>query len=284
MTRLSAAVLLSFALAASLAGQARPQFEVASIRVSPEPRPAGAGVQITQRQARFSSLSMKDYLGIAYGVRMHQIVGPDWLGTARFEIAATMPETAPPNSIPAMMQALLEDRFKLRVHREPRDFPVYALEVATGGLKLVLSDEAQLRAGAFTVSSSTTAGVTSVDLGNGASMTLGNNRFEAKRVTMAMLADTLSRFVDRPVVNMTNVEGRYDVAFELQPTDFMAMAVRSSIASGVPLPPQAQQVLDASSPSAVGDALKASGLSLNPRRGPVEMLVVDSIERTPTEN
>ncbi len=284
MTRISPAIVLLLALSASLTGQAGPQFEVASIRPTTDQRPAGAGVQITQRLARFASLSMKDYLGIAYGVRMHQIVGPDWLGTARFEIAATMAETAPPNSIPAMLQALLEERFKLRVHREPRDYPVYALEVATGGLKLVQSDEAPLPAGAFTVSSSTTAGVTSVDLGNGASMTLGNNRFEAKRVTMAMLADTLSRFVDRPVVNMSNVEGRHDVAFELQPVDFVAMAVRSSIASGVPLPPQAQQVLDASSPAAVGDALKASGLSLNPRRAPVEMLIVDSIERTPTDN
>jgi uncharacterized protein (TIGR03435 family) len=97
-------------------------------------------------------------------------------------------------------------------------------------------------------------------------MTLGNNRFEAKKVTMVMLADTLSRFVDRPVVDMTNLEGRYDVTFELLPTDFMAMAVRASIASGVPLPPQAQQVLDASSPAAVGDALKASGQP-SPRTG-----------------
>ena|SRR5688500_20204587 len=88
-------VLLLTALTATVAGQDRPQFEVASIRPSPEPRPAGAGVQLTQRLARFSSLSMKDYLGIAYGVRMHQIVGPDWLGTPRFEINATMPETSP---------------------------------------------------------------------------------------------------------------------------------------------------------------------------------------------
>jgi uncharacterized protein (TIGR03435 family) len=67
------------AMAVTLAGQSRPQFEVASIRAAPDQPPARgvqAGVQITKEQARFSYLSMKDYIGIAFGVRIHQIVGP----------------------------------------------------------------------------------------------------------------------------------------------------------------------------------------------------------------
>ena len=71
-----------------------------------------------------------------------------------------------------------------------------------------------------------------VDLGQGSSLLLGNNRFEAKKVTMQTLADVLARFVDRPVVNSTGLEGRYDVTFEVPADDFRAMMIRSALASG----------------------------------------------------
>jgi uncharacterized protein (TIGR03435 family) len=287
MARSRHLLTLAFAAAAvtTLAGQAGPQFEVASIRPSGElSQQSKAGLTITLRQARFSLLSLNDYIGIAFGVKLHQIAGPDWLASTRFEIAATIPENSPPDSLSAMLRALLEDRFKLRTHRESREFPVYGLEVASGGSKLVrLPDEAPSDA-PFTVSSGGDARGAAVDLGQGSSLLLGNNRFDAKKVTMVTLADILARFVDRPVVDMTKLEGRYDVAFEVPPDDFIAMMIRSAVAAGAPMPPQALQRLDTASPAAVPDALKSLGLSLTGRRAPLEVLVIDSIERLPTEN
>ena len=71
---------------------------------------------------------------MAYRLKLYQISGPDWVGTDRFDVAATLPEGA---QTPDMMQRLLEERFQLSSHREQKDFPVYALEVVKGGLKRI---------------------------------------------------------------------------------------------------------------------------------------------------
>lgn len=279
------AVAISAAVAATLAAQEPPRFEVASIRPSGElTQQSRGGLTITQRQARFSLLSLNDYIGIAFGVKLHQIAGPDWLASTRFEIAATIPENQPPEQLPAMLKALLEERFKLRTHRESREFPVYGLEVAAGGSKLVKVPEDAPTDAPFTVTSGPTAGGVAIDLGLGSSLLLGNNRFDGKKLTMTTLADVLARFVDRPVVDMTKLEGRYDIVFELSPEDFQAMMIRSAVAAGVTLPPQALQLLDKASVAAVPDALRSLGLSLQSRRAPLEVLVIDSMEKLPTEN
>jgi len=270
--------------AVALASQSRPQFEVASVRPSPNPPTGQAGLQITPGQAKFSSLSVKDYIGIAYTVRIHQIIGADWLGNERFEVMAKLPATFTSDQLPLMLQSLLEERFKMRSHREQRELPVYFLEVAPGGPKLTRSEELSAADPVTTITSTNTGGGNIVDLGRGSTLALGNNRFEAKKVTMTMLADVLARFVDRPVQDMTRIEGRYDVAFELTPEDFRAMMMRSALAAGVSLPPEALKLVESSSLAAVPDALKGLGLSLQPRRAPLEVLVVDSIEKTPTEN
>lgn len=214
---------------------------------------------------------------------VEQIFGPDWLASTRFEVSATMPENALPDTLSAMMLALLEDRFKMKSHRESREFPVYALEVSDPAKLVKSTDEIQAEA-AYTVSSGSVPGGISVDLGQGASLLLGNNRFEAKRVPMVTLAATLERFVERQVVDMTKLEGRYNVTFELTPEDFQAAMMRSAVAAGITLPPQAMQLLDKASPAAVPDALKAIGFTLTARRAPIEVLVIDSMERLPTEN
>lgn len=280
--------LLTLVIVAGVAaapGAQAPAFEVASIRPSPEQAPAqgAAGVTITQRQARFSYLSLKDYIGIAHRVRLHQIVAPDWIASARFDIAATIPADGNADALPEMLSALLAERFQLKTHRESREFPVYVLEVAPGGIKFAKAPEAEVEA-AFTVTSSGSSAGVAVDLGQGSSLTFGNNRFETKRVTLETLADTLSRFVDRPVVDMTKLEGRYDIGFAIAPEDFQPMMVRSAVNAGIPLPPQALRILDTASIGSVPDALKAIGLSLNARRAPLDVLVVDSIQKTPTEN
>lgn len=288
MTRfpLTAALIVLMSLTVGEA-QTGPRFEVTSVRPALE-QPVGAaaaGVQVTQRQARFSNVSLKDFVGFAFGgIRMQQLVAPDWLGSVRFEIAGTLPETFKPEDMPAMMQALLEDRFRMKAHREKREFAVYALEVSPGGIKAPRAEEPTLAAGPYTVTANSSGGTTAIDLGNGGTLTVGNNRIDARRITMTQLADMLARFVDRAVLDMTALPGRYDVVIELTSEDFRAAMLRNAVAGGAPLPAQAYQFLEASSLSAVPDALKSLGLLLQPRRAPLEVVVIDSIEKTPTEN
>src|SRR3954464_15740051 len=118
MKRVALALVVTLGIALPAAAQPA-QFEVASIKPSPPepPTPGTAGLRITLRQARFTFLSLKDYIGIAYGVRVYQIAAPDWIASARFEIIATMPEGVPGEQLSQMMRALLEDRFKMKTHR-----------------------------------------------------------------------------------------------------------------------------------------------------------------------
>jgi uncharacterized protein (TIGR03435 family) len=265
--------------------QTGPRFEVTSVKpVLEQPAGSAAGVQLSQRYARFSNVSLKDFVGFAFGMRMQQIVAPDWLGSVRFEIAGTLPDTYKPADMPTMMQALLADRFHMRAHRETREFAVYGLEVSPGGIKASQVAEPSLADGPFTVTANTSSGGTAIDLGNGATLLIGNNRVDARKVTMMQLAEVLARFVDRNVLDMTALTGRYDVMIELTPDDFRAAMLRSAVAGGAVLSPQAFQTLENSSLSAIPDALKSLGLLLQPRRAPLEVVVIDSIDKTPTEN
>jgi uncharacterized protein (TIGR03435 family) len=100
---------------------------------------------------------------------------------------------------------------------------------------------------------------------------------------MLNFVDVLGRFVDRPVVDDTKLAGRYDLDVELTENDYNAMLIRSAISAGVQLPPQALRYLDTADGS-LGFALKPIGLKLDSKKAPVEILVVDSILKRPTEN
>jgi len=278
-------IILTTAIAPSLVAQSAPSFEVASIRPSPDEfPPKAAGVQITPGQFRASYLSLRDYISIAYGIRIHQIVAPDWVASTRFEIVAKSPAGAAPEQFPLMMQTLLRERFQLRTHQESREFPIYALGVAKGGPPLVRVPDETPSGEPFTVASSSNGASIGADLGQGSSLTFANNHFEAKKVTMAALADVLSRFVDRPIVDTTGLEGRYDVVFDVAPEDYYPMLIRSAVNSGIALPPEALRLLDNARIDSVPDALRKIGLSLDARQAPLDVVVVDSAQRAPTEN
>jgi uncharacterized protein (TIGR03435 family) len=285
------AVRILFLTATWFAQNTRPAFEVASIRPSVNaPRQAVAAAGRTDgAQFRIAGLTIRDYISMGYAVKLNQISGPDWITTDRFDIAATLPEGRGPDQVPAMMQALLEDRFELKSHREKKDFPVYALRVSSAGLKMteVASDPAgepsNVKPQAFTRQGSG-QGI-SLDLGQGSSVNFANNKFEAKKMTMASLASMLERFLDRPVVDLTGVNGSYDVAFDLSPEDYRAMLIRAAVAAGLVMSPDALRSLDASpAPASLFEGLAKFGLKLEPHRAPLDVLVVDSIRKTPTEN
>ncbi len=269
----------------------RPEFEVAVIRPTGDVTQGqvAAGVHIDGAQVRWAALTLKDYIGAAYRVRVYQITGPDWISSERFNIAATLPAGTTQAQIPEMMQALLAERFGLKLRQEKKEFSVYALEVTKDGFKMKESApdpaaaNADPRTGVTVTGAGSSQGV-SVNLGRGASYTFGNNRFDGKRLTMQTFATNLERFVDRPIVDMTNLTGAYDFALDVTPEDYQNMLIHAAVAAGVVLPPQALRLLDVGPPASLFEALQKLGLRLDARKAPLDFLVVEEARKTPTEN
>jgi len=268
----------------------RPEFEVASIKPSAplDQGKVNVGLHIDGAQVRCVALSLRDYLGIAYRIKATLITGPDWTASERFDISATLPAGSTTAQLPEMFQALLADRFQVKTHRDKKEFPVYALLVGKGALKLketppdsAKEDEPK---GTVSVGATGSGNGVGVNLGNGSSYTVANNRFEGRKLTMAIFAGNLERFADRQIVDMTGLTGQYDFAIDFTPEDYRAMLLRSAVWAGVNLPPEAMRLLDNSSPAALGDALQQIGLRLEPRKAPLDVLVIDDALKTPTAN
>lgn len=284
-------VILTFVLAAMALAQSGsgPQFEVASIRPSAaeEQGQVNVGLHIDGAQVRVGRFSLKDYLGMAYRMRIGQIAGPDWIGSERFDIQATIPQGGKTSQIPEMFQALLLDRFQLKIHREKRDFPVYALVLGKGPLKLKEvppdNDPAKAQEPLEVTGGGSISGV-SVNLGNGSSWSFVPNKFDAHKLSMEQFAANLERFADRTIVDMTGLKGQYDFTFEINPDDYQPMLIRSAIAAGVVLPPQALRYVEGTTSAGLSDALQQVGLKLDARKAPLDVIVVDDGKKTPTEN
>jgi uncharacterized protein (TIGR03435 family) len=177
----------------------------------------------------------------------------------------------------------------MKMHRETRDIPVYGMVIGKGGIKLKDSSDnpagnrAEPSAQSVNAVMGNSAGTT-VTYGDGAYFTVGNNRFEGKRLPVTVIADALSRFADRPVIDMTGLAGKYDFSMEFSPEDFRAMSIRAAIASGASLSPEVLKLVDASSGDTLFNAVEKLGLKLDSRKAPIETLVIDEAQKTPTEN
>ena len=284
--RIQWAILL---LPAIVAAQTTPAFEVASVRPSADQlSQASVGVHIDGSQVRIVGLPLKLYVGMAYGLKPQQIVGPDWLGLPRFDIAAKIPDGATPAQLPQMFQALLVDRFQMKSHRETKEFAVFALVVSKDGLKLQPSTSAPEspsdKPPAVTVTAGGNASGSGADLGGGSSFALGNNVIEIRKMTMFQIAELLTRLSDRPVIDATGVTGAYDLSLELTPEDFIGVQIRGGLNNGALIPPPALRVLDNAATDPFTNALQKSGLALESRKAPLPVLVIDSIQKTPTDN
>jgi Protein of unknown function (DUF3738). len=246
-------------------------------------------------------MSLADLIRTAYKVKQYQVSGPDWMGLQRFDVLATLPEGASPEQVPEMLQALLAERFKLATHRESKEHAIYALVVGKNGPKLKESApdpeapapggvNAQIRiAGNMDGKGVSVTGgpVGPVRMQMGSN---GNMRMEASKMTMPALAEMLSRFVDRPVVDMTELKGAYVVAIELAMEDLRNIARTAGM-----MPPGAGPVagVDAGRPAdAASDpsglsifaSVQQLGLKLDPRKAPLELIVIDHLEKAPSEN
>jgi uncharacterized protein (TIGR03435 family) len=240
-----------------------PEFEVASIKLN---KSGSGSSQADFDHGRFTATNegIKGLIQYdAYGVPGPQIEGgPAWLASERFDIEAKVDDATAvamqrldPEERSQMKRQLIEqllsDRFKLAVHWETKELPVYALVRAKGGAKLTSSTDT-----------------------SGSSGTSSNRgHLKASGVTMARLAETLTgilnREVGRVVVDRTGLEGRYNLTLEWSPEDGSSSSA-SSDSQG-------------SGPSIFTALEEQLGLKLESSRGPVKVLVIDRVEQ-PSEN
>jgi uncharacterized protein (TIGR03435 family) len=278
-------MLRTLVLAVLFAAPQALQFEVASIRPRLEQPERGitTGAQIGPGQVRLEYVSLKDCIAMAYRVAGDRIVGPDWLAATRFDVVATLPAGATRQQVPAMMQALLAERFTLKTHRETRELPAFELRLANAAVKFETAALDPEQADQPTNETMTGSGEGIVaTLGRGAGYALQKGQFEARKVTMAMLAEAVGRFVGRPVVDATGLSGHFNIRFETP--NVRILTVRYGASVGVPVPPDALQFANDVAGAAMNTALGSVGLSLESRVLPLDVLVVDAIERTPTDN
>ena len=242
--------MLLFAFAIALSAQT-PAFEVASIKPN---RSGGGGSSIRGGAGRITmeNVPVKKVTLWAYGIpddREYALVGPDWLTNERFDIQATFPAGTQPQQVRQMTQTLLAERFKLALHRETRQLPIYVLVVGKNGPKIHAVEDGQAR----------TSG--------------GAGILEATRITLQKLADLLARMTGQQVVDETGIKGVFDFTLKWSPDETQKGATPDDAAGS-----------GSSGPSLFSALQEQLGLKLEGRKGPVEVLVVDHIEKAPTEN
>jgi uncharacterized protein (TIGR03435 family) len=197
----------------------------------------------------------------AFNMPLDQIFGPSWLETDCFTVVAKVPDGVAKDQLPAMFQALLEERFKLVAHRENRPRTVYSLNVGKDGPKFKESDQGSMSAHAGQV----TFG-----------MRFGGIKGS---MTMASFTRLLSNRLGSPVQDLTGLNGTYDIDVKWVPD-------RALESLGFQPPPQNSTAALPTDPTAdIFTAIRESlGLRLESRKGQVEVIVIDHIERHPTES
>lgn len=284
--------VICFAAACAVSAQSppgAPKFEVASVRLtSPLDQAAGvpgAGAKVTFSGARLNvdGLVLRAAIAEAWGLPMYRVIGADWTSLARVVIHAVMPEGATKEQVPAMLKALFEERFHLVAHLTNNVQPAYALVLGKKALKLSPPREIDSSACAEWIDELSFSGGqrcnTSRQMGEGIAITLvktagetgparmeitnGNTHTEYFRITMQQLAQLLSIPGGRgspglPVVDRTGIAGARDIVLD-------------------------RNCLDADCETDA-DALEKIGLKLEKTNAPIEQLVIDQIDKVPTEN
>lgn len=236
-------------------------------------------------------VTLKMLLMRAYQAKAQEIIGPNWLDGAYFNIAATVPRGATREDVPIMFRNLLAERFKMVTHREPRLLPGYAITVGKGGIKAAVASAAADAPGAADAAggklSIGTDGFTilprsALAAGPIILFSHGRARLQASGATVAQLAEALTRQLGRVVVDETGLGGKYEMALYWAPGEDEPGA-RPTQAPGAGAEDRTPDptARDADIIAAMDQQL---GLKLTPKRLPREVIVVDQAERIPTEN
>ena len=296
--RLFFAVALAFAGAAALDLQpaAAPAFEVASVRHAPQDARSfrfngGPGTKDPERFIA-ENISFLNLVMSAYDLKPYQVQGPGWMSTERYNVTAKVPAGATKDQFRVMLRGLLAERFALKVHRETREMLVYSLVVAKGGPKLQESAPEEVKAEAKADDGphpplgrpklvTDARGFPVLPPGDQPTMIMvmgGKSARRAHRESTAQMAVQLSVQLGSPVIDATGLTGAYDYTLYWIASPPGA-APRASVPADSPVP-----ATDPDGPDLFEAVQQQLGLKLEPRKGPVEMLVVDRAEKNPAEN
>jgi uncharacterized protein (TIGR03435 family) len=281
------------------------------------------GAHIEGLRAEYTFMSVKELIIEAYKLKPFEVSGPGWMdnvaGSERYDIVAKMPEGTTREQSREMLQNLLAERFGLKTHHETKEQPVLALVLGKGGLKMKEAPPAEdfdftspLKPGETQMETSEgpirmridmKAGGSEVNMGkrgtwksgfNQAAMTM---RMESSNSTMSAFADMMTQMGQAMgggshaprVVDMTGLKGQYAVALEFSMADLMKMAQSAGFGGDVPgLPagrgPATGDAQDPAGSNGIYSAVANLGLKLETRKAPTDQLVIDHVERIPTEN
>jgi uncharacterized protein (TIGR03435 family) len=242
-----------------MAADANPTFEVATIKPS-KPDAQGLGFRVQGRHFSTLNTNMSQILSFAYGVHPKQIVGaPAWFETDKFDISAQPDIDGQPNDrqLKSMVQKLIAERFKLTFHHEKKELSVYTLTVAKTGPKMTKSEATD---------SNGLPGLFFRGLG----------KLSVRNATMVDFSQLMqSAVLDRPVVDQTDLPGRWDFQLKWTPDDSQF----HGMGANVPPPTDA-----ADAPPDLFTAIQAQiGLKLEPTKAAADVLVIDHVEK-PSDN
>jgi uncharacterized protein (TIGR03435 family) len=227
------------------------EFEVASVKVSP-PRAGTAGfiaMDTDPAMVRYSNATLKLLIAIAYRLDSRLIQGgPAWLDEQPYDLAARLPAGTSKDLVPSMLQTLLAERFKLAVHRETKEQRAYFLVVGKNGTKLKAAQKTEEQ------------DVQHVRGDHPAAQILRGSMI-GHSLALGPFASSLAHVLGTQVVDRTGLPGTFDINLTWTPED--------SPETGPSLFTAIQEQL---------------GLKLEPGKAPVEVLLVDRAERTPTGN
>jgi uncharacterized protein (TIGR03435 family) len=259
----------------------KPKFEVASVR--PNTADDGKVMMGIQPGGRYNAVNVPvwDLIRQAYGLQRFQLVGgPDWMESARYDIVAKA-EGDIPRGLPGeplgplnlMLQDLLEERFKLRTHRETRELPIYALTLARRDRKLGTglresSVDCSLIAGRGR--SGPPPGPPAPGMRPTCGIRIGPGQIMAGGAPIAQLSLVMSQLAQRIVIDRTGLSGNFDVDLTYTP---------DRLPQGPPPPGVQMPSIDPNGPSLFTAVQEQLGLKLESERGPVEVLVIDHVER-----
>jgi uncharacterized protein (TIGR03435 family) len=234
MTERAFCVLL--AISVCCIAQIPKEFEVTSVKPQASGDTRGS-IQPSPGAFIANGVPLKLLIEIAYRVKDYQISGgPDWIEIDHYDISARAPAGFIPTGqqMQPMLQALLADRFHLKLHRETRELPAFALVVGKGGPKLTASTFADSR------------------------INIGHGIFTGQKIDMAGLADALAMESDRTIVDQTGLSGQFDMTLKWNPD------ATDQDPSAISLFTAIQEQL---------------GLKLEATKAPVEILVIDSVQK-----
>jgi uncharacterized protein (TIGR03435 family) len=242
--------LASVCLGWMAASAQTPAFEVASVKPNQMSKMGGEGsrrehINISPDTLSMRNVSLSDCIQWAYDVTQYQIQGPGWLNADRFDVVAKAAKPAKEDEIKPMLQSLLADRFQLALHREEKVVQAYVLTVGKNGSKMHQSEgEGE-------------PGVTPIR---------GKEVVGAQRVPIELMIRLLSQAMRAPVIDQTGLKGKFDFTLDLTGYITKNMQPEDGISAAFTI---LQEQL---------------GLKLESKKMPVEMLIVDRVERVPTEN